>query len=123
MDFINVKFSNFLKHEDKDAIADTVINLMNRFSLKEGIDKLGEHVEQAAKAELEQQHFGDSFAPNSHEDITHAQCKAITDGTMSIEEKTDGRIKGRNAASGSVQQEQSIKKTMQVQKQNWNQCH
>ena len=78
-------------------------NFMNQFSLNKGIKEFGEKGKEAAFGELNQLHHGDAFKPLHPNELIYEQKRRALETIVLIEEKRDGRIKGRAVADGRKQ--------------------
>lgn len=78
-------------------------HVFGQFLLHEGLRKFGDKGEDAAFGEKKQLHDRMSFRPRFVHDLTKDDKDKALDMILLIEEKKDGRIKGRGVANGSKQ--------------------
>ena len=86
-----------------DNSEQVVAAIMLQLSLKAGLKKWGEKARQAAHAEMYQLHMRDTFEPLRWEHLTIDEKKKILESHMFLQEKRDGKIKGRTVAGGNKQ--------------------
>jgi Reverse transcriptase (RNA-dependent DNA polymerase) len=75
----------------------------SQFYLHEGLKKFGTVGDQAALDELKQLHQRDCFKPIYASELSEIERKNALDTIVLIEEKRDGRVKGRAVADGRKQ--------------------
>jgi hypothetical protein len=76
---------------------------MTQYSVKSGLKKLKENVENAISKELMQLHLRGTFAPRDSKKLSMAQKARSLESLMFLKEKRDGSIKGRACADGRKQ--------------------
>lgn len=74
-----------------------------QYFLHEGLKRFGKVGDEAALNELKQLHQRDCFKPKYVEELSELQKKNALDTIVLIEEKRDGRVKGRAVADGRKQ--------------------
>ena len=70
-----------------------------------GLKKFGEKGANAVYEEFKKMHKRGTFQPRNYSELTKEEKKKILDTIVLIEEKRDGRIKGRAVADGSQQRQ------------------
>lgn len=88
----------------KDRIKSRGVSFMDTYSLKSGLKRFGQSGYQAAYKEMEQLDKRTCFTLVSIQDMTPQEKKRALRSLIFLVEKTDGRIKARQSANGSVQQ-------------------
>jgi hypothetical protein len=83
--------------------SNTMGQVFSQFYLHEGLKKFGTVGDQAALNELKQLHQRDCFKPIYASELSELEKKNALDTIVLIEEKRDGRVKGRAVADGRKQ--------------------
>ena len=78
---------------------------MTQLSLKEGMKRCKVKCKAAAKYEIKQLHFRDTFKKNHYRYLNEYKKKSILESHKFIKEKRDGTIKGRTVAGGNKQRD------------------
>ena len=94
-----------MEYETKEAtvLANIAINLIQTYTLKQGIKKFGDDAKQAAFKEVKQLHDRSCFIPIHLDTLTKLERQRILRSLIFITEKRDGTKKGRACADGSTQ--------------------
>ena len=91
-------------YNDKyECIGENKIQLDQTYSLKKGLKVLRDKGKKAAYQEMNQIHKRTTFEPVRKEELTESDLKRAMENLTFLEEKRDGRIKGRTCAVGSTQ--------------------
>jgi hypothetical protein len=111
-DFGNKKYKTHnninISSEDADemVLAHIFAFVFEQYSYNKGVKKFGEVGERVTFEELNQLHKRGTFVPVLPSEMTDDDKKKIVDAIALIEEKRDGRVKGRVVAAGNQQREQ-----------------
>ena len=84
---------------------DAVAAIMTQLSLKAGMKAWGPKARDAARAEMQQLHFRDTFKPHHYKDLTMDHRKRILESHLFLKLKRDGTVKGRTVAGGNKQRD------------------
>ena len=94
----------FVQDNFYQAEPDIVSAIMTQLSLKVGLKEWGDKAVTAAKSEMKQLHFRNTFKPKHWRELTHTQHQMVLE-SMFLKEKRDGKIKGRTVAGGNKQRD------------------
>jgi hypothetical protein len=95
----------FVQEDFYQAEPDVVAAIMTQLSLKAGLKAWGEQAFTAAKSEMKQLHFRDTFKPKHWRELSDIQRQTVLESHMFLKEKRDGKIKGRTVAGGNKQRD------------------
>jgi hypothetical protein len=96
----------FFHQEMHQEEPDVVSMIMTQLSLKAGLEQWGTKAEAAARSEMKQLHFRDTFKPCHWKDLTRSERMSVLESHMFLKEKRDGEaIKGRTVAGGNKQRD------------------
>ena len=95
----------FVQDDFYQAEPDIVSAIMTQLSLKVGLKEWGDKAVTAAKSEMKQLHFRNTFKPKHWRELTHTQRQMVLESHMFLKEKRDGKIKGRTVAGGNKQRD------------------
>ena len=79
--------------------------ILTQLSLKAGLKMWGDRGREAAKSEMKQLHFRDTFRPVHWKDLTVKQRQQILRSHLFLKEKRSGKVKGRAVAGGNKQRD------------------
>ena len=82
---------------------DAVAAIMTQLSLKTGMKQWGDKAKAAVRSGMKQLHFCNTFKPLHWRELSHTQRQTVLESHMFLEEKRDGKIKGRTVAGGNKQ--------------------
>ena len=106
-DFSNKAYSSNVTVGDETKMgmifAQYIEKNFGQFFLHEGLKKFGDKGSNAAFEELKQLHQRDAFKPRFADSMSNEEKKKALNTIVLIEEKCDGRIKGRAVADGRKQ--------------------
>ena len=92
-------------NHDVTVLATIMINLVQTYSLRAGINKFGNHGKNAALLEMEQLHKRDCWKPRKVEELSASQKRNALESLLFLTKKRDGRVKARHCANGSKQRD------------------
>jgi hypothetical protein len=95
----------FFNHCVSQEPPDVVAMIMTQLSLKAGLKEWGEKGTKAARSEMKQLHFRETFKPYHWSELSHTQKQSVLESHMFLKEKRDGKIKGRTVAGGNKQRD------------------
>ena len=95
----------FVQDDFYQAEPDVVASIMTQLSLKAGLKEWGDEAYTAARNEMKQLHFRDTFKPKHWRELSHTQRKTVLESHMFLKEKRSGEIKGRTVAGGNKQRD------------------
>jgi hypothetical protein len=95
----------FFNHQMSPEEPDVVAAIITQLSLKTGLREWGDTATKAARSEMKQLHFRDTFKPYKWNELTHTQKKSVLESHMFLKQKRDGKIKGRTVAGGNKQRD------------------
>jgi hypothetical protein len=99
----------FLQHEFYHSEPDIVAAVMTQLSLKNGLKEWGDKAYEEVESEMKQLHFRDTFMPRHWKDLSENQRLTVLESHMFLNEKRDGKIKGRTVAGGNKQRDYTSK--------------
>ena len=96
-----------MEYDQQEAIimATIMIDMVQTYSLKAGMNKWGDKGKQAASAEMKQLHERQCFRPIDVTKLSREEKSKALESLIFLTEKRDGRIKGRACANGSEQRQ------------------
>jgi hypothetical protein len=89
-----VFFNQNMCQEEPDGAA----TIMTQLSLKAGLKRWGGKATEAARSEMKQLHFRETFKQFHWNDLTHTQKKSVLESCVFLKEKRDGKTKGQTVA-------------------------
>jgi hypothetical protein len=95
----------FVQTEFYQSEPDVVAEIMTQLALKAGLKEWGDKARNAAKAEMKQLHFRNTFKPKHWRDLSKEQCSTVLESHMFLKEKRDKSIKGWTVAGGNKQRD------------------
>ena len=93
----------FMQEDFYQSKPNVVAAIMTQLSLKSGLKEWGDKAYTAAKSEMKQLHFWNTFEPMHWKELSETQRKTVLESHMFLKEKCDGKIKGRAVAGGNKQ--------------------
>jgi hypothetical protein len=90
----------FLQNDFYQAEPDVVAVAMTQLSLKAGLREWGDKAFEAVESEMKQLHFRNTFEPMHWRQLSHTQRQTVLESHMFLQEKRDGKFKGRTVAGG-----------------------
>ena len=107
-------------NHDATVLVTIMINLVQTYSLRAGINKCGNNGKNAALLEMEQLHKCDCWKPCKIEELSASQKRNALESLLFLTEKHDGRVKARHCANGSkqhnwMQKEETASPTVMLQ--------
>ena len=107
-DFSNRKYESSnanigIEHSDDKLLGMVFSQMFLQHNLHEGLKKYGNIGHDAALGELTQLHLRNAFKPRYASELTSIEKKKALGTIVLIEEKRDGRVKGRAVADGRKQ--------------------
>jgi hypothetical protein len=95
----------FVQEDFYQAEPDVVTAVMTQLSLKSGLKEWGNKAYAAVESEMKQLHFCNTFKPKHGSKLTDTQRQTVLESHIFLNEKRDGKIKGRTVARGNKQRD------------------
>jgi hypothetical protein len=95
----------FVQEDFYQAEPDVVAAIMTQLSLKAGLKEWGDRAFTAARSEMKQLHFRNTFKPNHWRELSKVQRQTVLESHMFLKQKRDGKIKGITVAGGNKQRD------------------
>jgi hypothetical protein len=95
----------FVREALYQAEPDFVAAIMTQLSLKTSLKEWGEKAFTAAKSEMKQLYFRNTFKPKHWPELSQVQRQIVLESHMFLKQKRDGKIKGRTVAGRNKQRD------------------
>ena len=104
-------------NEKHKCLSDNKTEFYQTHSLNNGLRVLGDKGKKAYYQEMNQIHKRDTFEAFRKQDLTETELKRVSESLTFLEEKRDGRIKGRACTVGSTQKGNISKEVVEAKEE------